>query len=219
MQVSRTNNLAFGVKFKFLQNQVGLPCAYCGKPILSQIEFNDVYKALRNKKGKEIIPVLTPFLDRLEGDAQSFLRTVLNCAQESKYSDWSFKKLSMLGQEKKIYTPNDVETLSNILKDIRFSVEHTEPQSLGGLNISSNYVPMHVGCNSKRSSYSYSEMSVQNPKFPENIRACLAELKRRMISDRLGKTHYDIRIQDDYFPKVTDSIVKQGIDRKWLSDI
>ena len=219
MQVGRNNNLTFGVRFKFLQNQIALPCAYCGKAILSQMELNDIYKSLKDKKGKEIFPILLPFLDRIDGDAQSFLRTVLSCARDAKYTDWNFKRLSLLGKEKKIYTPNDKDTLSNIFKNILFSVDHTEPQSLGGVNNQANYLPMHVGCNSLRSSYTYGEMTLQNPHFPDNIRRCLSELKRRMISDRLGQTHYDIRLQDDYFPQVTNSIVKQGIDRKFLVDI
>ncbi len=213
------NNITFGSTYKFLQNQRGLNCACCGKLILSEKDVTDIYKSLQGQKGSNVAKILSPYASMLEGKSQRFLNTIINCANEKKFQNWNFKQLSMLGKEPNIYSSDAKMTLNNLLKSIKFSVEHTNPRSNNGINHYTNYLPMHIGCNIDRGSESYELISKKNPEFIQNLRNSILQIKSRILSDKEGKTHFGIKLQEDYVEGIIKNIIAQGIDKKFFADI
>ena len=62
-------------------------------------------------------------------------------------------------------------------------------------------------------------MATINPAFVNNIRKSLLEIKRRIQSDNLGKTSYNIHLPEDYFSGIKENIEKQGISKEFFADI
>ncbi len=215
----KTSSISFESNYKFLQNQIGLSCAYCGKLILQPRDVLTLHRTLEGKKGSAVGEILRPYLPLAGGEARGFLSTIINCSNEPKFSNWTFKQLSMLGKEPNIYDANSKITLANLLKSAMFSVEHTVPRSKNGINHYTNYLPMHISCNSNRSADSYASLIEENPNFIENLRKCLLDIKARILSDKAGKTHFKINLPEDYFKGIIDSISSQGLNRKAFEDI
>ena len=215
----KTNSISFGSNYKFLRNQVGLHCAYCGKLILQNRDIEAIHRTLEGKKGCDVGKILENYMELVNGDAKAFLNTIIEYSKNSKFKDWTFKQLTMLGREANIYNANSKITLENLLKSAMFSVEHAIPRSQEGLNRYTNYLPMHIGCNRSRSSDSYSVLINENPSLVENLRKSLLEIKERVLSDKSGKSHFKISLPEDYFKGIIDSIASQGLNRKVFEDI
>lgn len=212
-------NINFTGRYHFLQNQNGLPCAYCGKLILTNSDIKKLARVLETKKGPEIADVLEPYVDIFQGKGSVFIKEMVEYARLPQYRNWKFKQLSMLGSEPKIYDKDVKKTLENLFDSIKYSIEHTTPKSKNGLNRQTNYLPMHIYCNNNRKSENYAQLSLINPDFVDNIRKSLSEIKYRVESDKAGLTHYKISLPDNYFDEIKENIEKQGLSKELFLDI
>jgi len=213
------NQTAFAGSYHFIQKQKGLPCAYCGKPILTHAQIKEIHRSLEGKKGEEIAQILEPYVDIIQGKGRKFLTEIVYFSKLPQFRDWKFKQLTMLGTEEKIYNENSYNTLENILHSISFSVEHATARTNDGKNIYSNYLPMHVHCNESRSDINYAQIAILNPDFVNNIRKSLLEIKSRVYSDKNGFTNYKINLNEDYFDGIKENIEKQGLSKDFFADI
>jgi len=215
----KNNKINFAGQYHFLQKQSGLPCAYCGKTIITNTDIKTIQKSLEGKKGIEIAEILEPYVEIFEGKGKQFITELVHYAKEPKYKDWKFKQLSMLCSEEKIFENDIKKTIENLFHSIKFSVEHTTPKTLDGGNTQTNYLPMHIYCNEQRKHYDYAQMSLLNPDFTNNIRKSLLEIKYRVEKDKLGKPIYNIHLPDNYFVGIKENIAKQGLGEEYFADI
>ena len=211
------NHITFGgQKYNFLQNQTGLPCAYCGGNIVSEKDMKLLRRCLEGKKGIEIAQILTPYLGFFADVENEPIYELVNLAKNPRYSNVSLKNLALHLKKRGVYSTDTNQLIHNLFEPVLYSVEHTVPRSEGGKNSYSNYLPMHRICNSSRSSDSYQKVFIENPKFVENINKALHEITSRILSDRAGLTHYGINLPEDYAVRVAESIASQGIPRELI---
>ena len=100
------DKISFNGSYHFLQNQVGLPCALCGRRIISDIELKKLAPLLSFAKGKEVADILTPYLDSFETSAGEPIFELVNLAKEGRFESLSLKNLALHLKSKNICKVN-----------------------------------------------------------------------------------------------------------------
>lgn len=204
------NSVSFKSSYNFLKNQQDLYCACCGNKILSNPELKKISKELVGKKGEDVADKLEPYKDFFTNEEDSeALTQLIDFSRKPEFQNYSFNNIAIHLNKKSIYSNNAEQTLKNLLTPILLSADHINPRSNGGQDSYGNYLPMHISCNSRRSSKSYAEMQIENPDLVKNIKKCLTQIWERMNSKN---PKLKINLPKDYIDKVKENLTAQGID-------
>ncbi|MCR4881912.1 MAG: HNH endonuclease [bacterium] len=204
------DNISFNGTLRFLQNQIGLPCACCGRTVLSEKELEALAKKIVPKKGRELANFLTPYTDYFDNPIKREpLDKLIACASDERFANEGLKGLAL--RFNIFYENTPLNILRRLFDSILYSADHIVPRSEGGLNRQANYLPMHRACNSDRFSDSYEILAQKKPNFVENIHKALREIYRRIVVDKSGKPKYKINLDESYIENAADPLRQQGI--------